>query len=56
VCVYGCVYTVRLWFEFVCINYGKISSLCTENTIVLTVTSLLRKDFGKMVNMLRTVI
>lgn len=46
VCVYGCAYTVRLCFEFVCINYGMISSLCTENTFVLTVTSLLRKTSG----------
>jgi hypothetical protein len=38
----------------VCINYGNISSLCTENTIVLTVTSLLRKDIGEIVKMLKT--
>jgi hypothetical protein len=55
-CVYGCAYTARLWFEYVRKNYGNIPSLCIGNTVVLPETSLLRKDIGKIVNMLKTVV
>jgi hypothetical protein len=34
----------------------KDSNLCTENIVVLTVTSLLRKGIGKIVNELKTVV
>jgi hypothetical protein len=56
VCLYGYAYSAWLWFELVCINYVKISSLCAKNTVVLTVISLLRKDIGEIVNMWKTVV
>jgi len=50
-CIYSkvmvllCVYKLR-----------KDSNLCTENSVVLTVTSLLHKGMGKIVNTLKTVV